>query len=234
MNTRSPTHTRVNSKNHTSNKCQSNSVTLPHDVSITINQKIIKASRKSSLTSWAPNWIITIYQFCIACPNLIRFRSFRRRSEVWIIRLQWNRNKVFVLPSEIIHPSSSNITQVSGHSVNFDVILWVDSSYNSRIPKRSTTGCGWLDPNFITNTKFAINAVVRLVILRFIVQKRIKPFMVKKLTRRNNALITPGCDVVPKQAVFDAPAGSCGHPFDCSMITFHYPIATWFISKSEN
>ena len=50
----------------------------------------------------------------------------------------------------------------------------------------------------------------------------------------NTPLITPGCDVAPKYAVFDAPAGSRGHPFDCSMITFHYPIATWFISTSEN
>ena len=131
-------------------------------------------------------------------------------------------------------PLNTPLHAVSGHPVNFDVILRVDSSYSARIPKRSTKGCGWLDPNFITNTKFAINAVVRPVILRFIVQKRIKPFVVKKFTRRNDALITPGCDVVPKYAVFDAPAGSRRHPFDCSMITFHFPIATWFIRTSGN
>ena len=126
--------------------------------------------------------------YCLSQPG---FRSFWRRSKVWIIHLQWNRNKVFVLPSEIIHPSSSNITQVSGHSVNFDVILRVDSSYRARISKSSATGYGWLDPCFITNKKFVVNAVVPLVILRFIVQKWIKPFVVTKFTCRNNALITP-------------------------------------------
>ena len=86
-------------------------------------------------------------------------------------------------------------------------------------------GCRWLDPYFITNSEFAVNAVMRLVMFRFIVQKRNKPFVVEKFRRKNNALITPGCEVVPKYTAFDASVRSRAHSFDCPMITINYPIA---------